>query len=75
MDGVKYHQDAALLAREVDDNTMCNIWVPLVNAPLETVNNSGRVHREPQCNVAVSECDRVEVTLDRPLYVQLMLAA
>ena len=35
----------------------------------------GRVHREPQCNAAVSECDRVEVTLDHPLYVQLMLAA
>lgn len=36
VDGVKYHQDAALLEREVDLNTMCNLWVPLVNAPLET---------------------------------------
>ena len=36
VDGVKYHQDAALLEREVDENTMCNLWVPLVDAPLET---------------------------------------
>ena len=35
----------------------------------------GKVHREPQCNAAVSEFDRVEATLDHPLYVQLMLAA
>ena len=36
----------------------------------------GKVHKEPQCNVAVSECDRVEApTLDPPLYIQLELAA
>ena len=29
-------QDAVLLAREVDENRMANLWVPLVDAPLET---------------------------------------